>query len=110
MADINIMFGSMLWVGSALRHAVVTVARNVQLVPDWHKLCSLLSLSAADISDIESRHPASATDRCYDSLVQWAQARNAADDAASERSVPALIQLLRNGRYHQMAGVTSLVA
>ena len=97
-------------IGSTLRHAIVTVARNVQLVPDWHKLCSLLSLSADDISDIESRHPASATDRCYDSLVHWAQASSAAPDDATERSVPALIQLLRNGRYHQIAGVTSLVA
>jgi len=95
----------MLLIGSALRHAIVTVARNVQLVPDWHKLCSLLSLTADDISDIESRHPASTTDRCYDSLVRWAQAT--ADDS-SERNVPALIQLLRRGRYHQIAGMTSL--
>jgi len=95
----------MLLLGSALRHAIVTVARNVQLVPDWHKLCSLLSLTADHISDIEDRHPASTTDRCYDSLVRWAQATT---DDNSERSVPALIQLLRHGKYHQIAGMTSL--
>ena len=93
----------LLSVGSALRHAVVTVARNVQLVPNWHGLCSLLNLTADDIDDIEARHPTSSTDRCYDSLVRWAQA--AADDDGSERSVPALIQLLRRGRYQQIAGI-----
>ena len=92
--------------GSALRQAIVTVARHVQLVPNWHGLCSLLSLTAEDISDIEARHPASTTDRCYDSLVRWAQA-SAPDD---ERSVPALIQLLRRGSYQQMAGMTSFTA
>lgn len=91
--------------GSALRQAIVTVARNAQLVPNWHGLCSLLSLTADDITDIETRHPTSATDRCYDSLVRWTQAP--ADDGY-ERSVPALIQLLRCGQYHQMAGMTSL--
>jgi len=96
----------MLTIGSALRQALVTVARNVQLVPNWHGLCSLLNLTADDISDIEMRHPASTTDRCYDSLVRWAQAT--ADDGY-ERSVPALIQLLRRGRYQQMAGMTSFI-
>ena len=52
-----------------MRQAMVTVARHVQLVPNWHGLCSLLSLTADDISDIEARHPASTTDRCYDSLA-----------------------------------------
>jgi len=91
--------------GSALRQAIVTVARNAQLVPNWHGLCSLLSLTADDITDIETRHPTSATDRCYDSLVRWTQAST---DDGYERSVPALIQLLRCGQYHQMAGMTSL--
>jgi len=77
------------------------IARNVQLVPNWHGLCSLLDLTADDIDDIETRHPTSTTDRCYDSLVRWAQA--AADDQ-SERSLPALIQLLRRGQYHEIAG------
>jgi len=79
------------------------IARNVQLVPNWHGLCSLLDLTADDIDDIETRHPTSMTDRCYDSLVRWAQA--AADDQ-SERSLPALIQLLRRGQYHEIAGMT----
>jgi len=80
------------------------IARNIQLVPNWHVLCSLLSLTADEINDIETRHPASTTDRCYDSLVRWAQATT---DDGSERSLPALIQLLRRGQYHQMAGMTS---
>ena len=48
---------------------------------------------------------ASDLDRCYDSLVRWAQA--SVDDDDDERSVPALIQLLRHGHYQQMAGTTS---
>ena len=88
-----------------MRQAIVTVARNVQLVPDWHGLCSELSLTADDINDIETHHPASTTDRCYDSLVRWAQAT---PDDGTERSVPALIELLRRRSYHQIAGMTEL--
>lgn len=88
-------------VGSALRQAIVTVARNFQLVPNWHALCSHLCLTADNISDIEARHPTSTIDRCHDSLVCWAQAT---PDDGSERSVAALIQLLRRGHYHQIAG------
>jgi len=82
---------------------MVTMARNVQFVPDWHRLCSLLDLTADDIQEIEAKSPSSATERCYDSLVRWAQATSAID-GGPERSVPALIQLLRSGQYHEMAG------
>jgi len=93
------------FVGSGLRQAIVTVARNFQLVPSWRGLCSALSLSADDIDSIETRHPNSTIDRCYDSLVCWTQATT---DDGTERSVPALIQLLRRGNCPQIAGALSI--
>lgn len=87
-----------------MRRAMVTVARHADLLPDWMSLCSLLGLNQRDIDDIMYRHQGT-RERCYESLVCWAQqADDNADCPRVERTVQGLVQLLRKNRHIQLAG------
>ena len=87
-------------VGSALRRALSTVARNGHLISDWMTLCRYLGLDQFDVESIAYRY-SGVRDRCYQSLIRWT---DIADATGRRLDVSVLLQVLRRSNSHKLAG------